>query len=292
MTFSRTTPRSNIPNSAVADALSFNPIGASKLLEAWSRLSSSTQSHNLIEDIAREANLFGEQLRGILEALTSIHLVKEEPFGLRLMLSSVEAEEKAAFLEGYAYARHSHKDANQVDITLSPPSRPSRLMEHLPRQGFAWAGLDDTKDNLVDLASRASKRLVIVSPFVDDSGLDWIANLFDTTASSVQRVLIVRAAEERVRSLLSQRRAYFSSNNSQLFSYAIPRTTKESLAIETFHAKVVLSDRDRAYIGSSNMNLASREISLECGVTLTGPCVRPVATLIETIISISERLQR
>lgn len=292
MTYAQSQHRSNIPNSVVADALAFNPMGASKLLEAWARLAPSTQSHDLIEDVAREAGMFGEQLRGILKALAAIKAVKEEANGIRLLWSPTEVEEKAAFLQGYAYARHSHKELNQIDITLSPPSRPSRLMDTLPRQGFAWAGLDDTKDNLIDLARRASKRLVIVSPFVDEAGLDWIGHLFDTTATEIQRVLIVRAADPRVRSLLARRKGYFESNGSQLFSYAIPRPAGEAIAIETFHAKVVLSDRDRAYIGSSNMNLASREISLECGVTLSGPCVRPVATLIETIISISERLQR
>jgi phosphatidylserine/phosphatidylglycerophosphate/cardiolipin synthase-like enzyme len=163
-------------------------------------------------------------------------------------------------------------------------------MERLPKQGFAWAGLHDTKDNLIDLASRAARQLVIISPFVDDPGLDWISHLFDTTAQAVQRVLVVRAAEERVKNLLSRRSAYFANNHSRVYSYAIPRTAQGTPTIETFHAKVVLADRDRAYIGSSNMNLASREISLECGVTLAGPCVRPVATLIDTILSISEQL--
>jgi hypothetical protein len=290
MTFGQSSKRSNITNAVVANALSFNPMGAAKLLGAWSRLPSGLQSHAVIEDIAREADLFGEQLRRIIAALAAIRALKEEPTGPHLLLSHSEAEEKAAFLEGYAYALHSHKDANHIDITLSPPSRPSRLMEHLPKQGFAWAGLHDTKDNLVDLASRASRRLVIVSPFVDDPGLDWIAHLFDTSAPPVQRVLVVRAAEERVKNLLSRRSAYFANNGSRLYSYAIPRSAHGFLAIETFHAKMVLADRDRAYIGSSNMNLASREISLECGVTLTGPCVRPVATLIDTILSISEHL--
>jgi hypothetical protein len=104
---------------------------------------------------------------------------------------------------------------------------------------------------------------------------------------TVQRVLVVRAAEQRVKNLLASRADYFRNNKSRVFSYAIPRESQGSLAIETFHAKIVLADRDRAYIGSSNMNLASREISMECGVTLTGPCVRPVATLIDTIVSIS-----
>jgi hypothetical protein len=279
--------RNHITNAIAADALAFNPLGGARLLKAWSRLLSEAQPYGVIEDIAREAELFGEPLRRLIAALLSIRAVQEEPAGLRLMLNSAEAQEKAFFLEGLAYARHKHKDANQIEITLSPPSRPSRLMERLPKQGFAWAGLHDTKDNLIDLASRAKKQLVIVSPFVDAPGLDWISHLFDTTEPSVQRVLVVRAAEQRVKNLLGSRAGYFRNNKSRVFSYAIPRESQGSLAIETFHAKIVLADRDRAYIGSSNMNLASREISMECGVTLTGPCVRPVATLIDIIVSIS-----
>ena len=291
MTFDAGARRGFISDSVAADSLSFNPLGAARILYALSKLPSKSHPNVVIDDIAREAGLFGEALRKLTASMASIGLVEADATGLRLALSVKDAEQKAAFLQGFAYARHQHRDANQVEITLSPPSRPSRLMELLPKQGFAWAGLHETKDNLIDLASRATGQLVIVSPFVDDAGLDWITQLFNTAPQDVKRILIVRATDARIKASLKQRTLFFESCKAKLYSYAIPRTGADAgLAIETFHAKIVLADRDKAYIGSSNMNLASREISMECGVTLWGPCVRPVATLIDTIISISPSL--
>lgn len=49
----------------------------------------------------------------------------------------------------------------QRDITLSPPASPSRLMDTLPKAGFSWARLFDTKDSLIELTSRAQRRFVM-----------------------------------------------------------------------------------------------------------------------------------
>jgi phosphatidylserine/phosphatidylglycerophosphate/cardiolipin synthase-like enzyme len=59
-------------------------------------------------------------------------------------------------------------------------------------------------------------------------------------------------------------------------------------AIETFHAKILLADDNKAYIGSANMTRWSRDFSLECGVIIRGPGIKPVATLVEAMMKISE----
>jgi len=76
-----------------------------------------------------------------------------------------------------------------------------------------------------------------------------------------------------------------------VLSYAVAHDpTVRAPAIETFHAKILLADNDQAYIGSANMNRWSRDVSMECGVIISGPCVRPVATLIEAIMAIAQPL--
>ena len=155
-----------------ADSLGFNALGAATILLALSNLPPESHPGVVLDDIAKEAGIFGETLRKITETMVSIGLLEVNASGLRLIVSATEAQQKAAFLEGFAYAQHQQRDLNQVEITLSPPSRPSRLMGLLPKQGFAWAGLHETKDNLIDLASRSTDRLVILSPFIDDAGLD------------------------------------------------------------------------------------------------------------------------
>ena len=60
--------------------------------------------------------------------------------------------------------------------------------------------------------------------------------------------------------------------------------------VETFHAKILLADDDKAYIGSANMTRWSRDFSMERGVILRGPSVRPVATLVDAVLGVSEQL--
>jgi len=163
-------------------------------------------------------------------------------------------------------------------------------MQVLPNQGFAWARLYDTKDSLIELAGRAQHRFVVVSPFVDDQGLDWINLLFQATArNSIDRMLIVRGRDDAEREALRAHRVALASWKTQILTYAIVHDPGLRIpAIETFHAKILLADDDKAYVGSANMTRWSRDFSMECGVILGGPCVRPIATLVDALTSIAE----
>ena len=162
-------------------------------------------------------------------------------------------------------------------------------MEVLPTQGFSWTRLYNTKDSLIELASQADQRLVIVSPFLDGEGLDWIGQLFESTGKkSIKRTLIVRGRDETETETLAKHSADLAARNVDLLTYAISHAPSlRSPAIETFHAKILLADVDKAYVGSANMTRWSRDFSMECGVIIRGPSVRPLATLVDAMIKIS-----
>jgi hypothetical protein len=103
----------------------------------------------------------------------SVGLVRSEAEAIRLAVHSDEAYAHAAVLRGVAHAQYRRRDANSVEVTLSAPAKPSRLMEVLPKQHFSWARLYDTRDSLIELASRARRRLTIASPFLDRYRNDW-----------------------------------------------------------------------------------------------------------------------
>lgn len=233
-----------------------------------------------------------ERLDSIIQPMTAAGLLSMSQNGITLAVSKSEGLLHAAVLRGVAYAQYRHRDSNQIDITLSPPAHPSRLMEILPKQGFAWARLYDTKDSLLELASQAQRRLVIVSPFLDSEGLQWIGQLFETTAGQpIDRILVVRGRDRVEVETLSSRQSQLSSLHIKFLSYAITHDhALRSPAVETFHAKILLTDSDKAYIGSANMTRWSRDFSMECGVILKGPSVRPVATLVEAILKVSQEL--
>lgn len=268
----------------------FDLLGASRLFDAFAFFANPQLSAEMIGDMARDAGISAERTRRLVDAFVDIRVLERSAGLFSRRVSQLEAKEGSIFLRGAANAVFEFRDSNTVEIVLSPPLQPSRLMEVLPKKKFGWARLHNTRDSLIGLASTARRRLVILSPFLDDVGMNWVEEVFAAPSPEVARILIVRATDAPTRELLDSRRSEHASNHIGVYRYAISHdpNTRDT-KIETFHAKVVLCDSDAAYIGSSNMNRASKELSLECGVHIAGPCVRPVATLVDSILSISER---
>jgi phosphatidylserine/phosphatidylglycerophosphate/cardiolipin synthase-like enzyme len=278
----------SIPEEAIVDAVLLDPLAAAALLLHLANSNALSMRTALLDDVARGQNITSQKLDSILTGLLETGLLSRMQDALSLTVSQDEALRYAAVLRGVAYSRYRHRDSNQIEITLSPPAHPSRLMEILPKQGFSWTGLYNTKDSLIELASQAERRLVIVSPFLDREGLEWIGQLFDTTAQkSIKRTMIVRGRDQTETDLFAEHGSQLAAKAVDILSYAISHDPAlRNPAIETFHAKILLADDDKAYIGSANMTRWSRDFSLECGVILRGPCVKPVACLVEAMIRI------
>lgn len=280
----------NVPEEAVLDAVLFDPHGAASVLHQLACTDASPVRSALLNDICKNGNHAPQRFRELLDALIAAGVLDRDDGGVRLLVSREDAVRHAAVLRGAAYARYRHRDANQVEITLSPPAHPSRLMEVLPKAGFSWAGLYHTSDSLAELASQARRRFIIASPFVDSEGLDWIESLFDASGSGpLERTIIVRGRDATSTEALRERVEHLKARGIIVLKYDIEHDRAvRQLGYESFHAKVLLADTDKAYIGSSNMNRSSRDHSMECGVVVRGPGAKPVAALIDAIISIAQ----
>lgn len=279
----------SIPEEAIVDAVFSDALVAATLLVHLANRDSLSIRAGLLADIAREQNITSQKFETVLEALIEAGLLSQVRDGITLTVSKNDALRHAAVLRGVAYARYRQREANQVEITLSPPAHPSRLMEMLPTQGFSWTRLYDTKDSLIELASQTERRLVIISPFLDKEGIEWIGQLFETTAKkSIKRIMILRGRDQTEADVLTKHSSQLADWGVDILTYAISHDPAfRSPAIETFHAKILLADSDKAYVGSANMTRWSRDFSMECGVILRGPSVKPVATLVEAMIKIS-----
>lgn len=188
-----------------------------------------------------------------------------------------------SMLRGVAHGKRLHRDANEVEIVLSPPAKPSQLMAILPNFGPAWATLENTQDSLIALASKASRRFVILSPFIDTDGIEWIGTLFAATSPGVVKTLIVRGEKqiEELRAASGQVRQW----DAAIRTFSVSRDGHSGFN-ETFHAKILLADSSSAYIGSANMNRASRATSLECGTVVSGPAVRAISSLVDAMCTL------
>lgn len=280
----------DVPEDAVLDAVFFDPQGAASILHQLAQIEAASIRPGLLDDICQKAGIEPQRFARLLSALCGAGITIRYGDSIGLSVARDDALRHASVLRGAAYARHRHRDSNELEITLTPPAHPSRLMEVLPKGGFSWAGLHHTTDSLAELASQARRRFVIASPFVDNEGLDWIESLFDATpARPLVRTLIVRARDETSVTALSERAQRLRARGVSVLKYDIEHDRSlRQLGYESFHAKILLADDDKAYVGSSNMNRYSRDHSLECGVVVRGPGARPISALVDAIISISE----
>lgn len=169
-------------------------------------------------------------------------------------------------------------------VTLpQAPSKFETVLKLVAPEGAP--ALTATTDAFLHLARRSKTRLVIITPFIDLPGILWATALFQVSTAP-QCVLVVRN-----RFQLDQFPAELSELarlNVSILEYRIyhPVGTR-SKPIETFHAKIVMSDGSAAYVGSANLVESSQEIALECGFIIEGPAVAQVADVVEAILRVA-----
>jgi len=223
----------------------------------------------------------------ILRAMAAAGLVTE--VGSGLWISSVGEQEMmnlALQLAGAANFQRVHKDKDEVQVVLTLPEEPSRLCEVLPEQGPYCAKLGATDSVFTRIAREARFRLVIVTPFVDRVGAEWIASMFRLTdGKPVDRILILRDYHSAKASLTGIA-GELDRLQVRIFDYYI-RHEGRRLPFETFHAKFVLGDDTQAYIGSANMLASSLEVALEVGVLVNGQSVQDIKRLVDSMLAVA-----
>lgn len=159
-------------------------------------------------------------------------------------------------------------------LVVTMRATPSRLAEALTGHSWDIPWIAGTDEAFFHLAERALRRLVVMSPYLDNRGLTWVNDLFEHTLA-VEKVLICRDYAKML-GLARPGIDRLMACGAQIFEYRIlhagdvGRQTLE----ETFHSKVVLADGVAAYVGSANMLTSSLETSLECGILVEGSTAR------------------
>lgn len=127
-----------------------------------------------------------------------------------------------------------------------------------------------------------------MTPFFDGKGAAWLKELLALVVPGVERVLVLRSLEDSTRkdypAGFDHLAPWLQSEGVKVFNYSLSRPAGGR---ETFHAKAVLCDRTSAYLGSSNLNTASLEHSMEMGVLLRGRAAAGVANVVDAVLSAS-----
>lgn len=181
---------------------------------------------------------------------------------------------------------------SEVEVVLTPPKAPNKLEPAIRKLGPFSGLIQDTGEIFEHLAREARHSLVVMTPFLDEAGARLLLRLFSAATEGVEKKLILR--------FLSQGKDYgkypsgfpliqgeLDAMGVDIYDYAVKRDQGDWL--ETFHAKAILADDRKAYIGSSNFNQFSLENSMEMGVMISGEPVRLVAKIMDSIQSFSPR---
>jgi len=231
----------------------------------------------------------GEALE-FLKAACSLGLVEQiSELSWRVTQASVLAELAPMLQAVHFYCSAIHQDADTVDVVLTKPPNPSRLAMTLEGMLLGTWGLLDTREVLPSIAENAAERFVVMTPFLDDVGGEILLALFKHVRPSVRKQLILRAtAEGALPPGYIAHAGPLDRLGVETFNFRLEKA--EASGMETFHAKVVLADNTKAYVGSSNMNKWSFQYSLELGLLVSGKAASRISHVIDAVTKISTRL--
>lgn len=207
-------------------------------------------------------------------------------------LNREEAKRLATLLRGADHYRRLRTDAPSFELAVTMPMLPSHLNGLLPSTSGRPGGYLSTKQAFTRIAAAAQERLVIMVPFINHHGFDWMQSVFRTAGSRTDRILIVRNAEDYFVEFSLHQSDWLRELGISIYDYHLdhPPDSGRALPMETFHAKILLADDCLAYVGSANMLGSGDGTSLEAGFLVDGKAANHVARLVDGVLSVARSL--
>lgn len=207
-------------------------------------------------------------------------------------LSEGELRRLAELLRGAEHYRRLRLDTQSVELTVTMPMPPSSLEPQLGSSPGRPGGYLPTSEAFLRVALAARHRLVVLTPFLDGRGFGWLKTIVEAARPDVEKVVVLRDADRYVVDLGVHHAAWLRTTGVSVRDYHLPIAFDlgRPLAIETFHAKILIADDSLAYVGSANMLGSGDGTSLEAGVLIDGRAAAQVARLVEAILRIARQL--
>lgn len=207
-------------------------------------------------------------------------------------LNHTELVRLSTLLRGAEHFRRLRTDAPNLELAVTLPMAPSTLEQHLPGSPGRPGGYIDTPTAFLRVASAAQKRFVVLSPFVNRTGFDWLRSVMSSVSGHAQKILVLRDVSHYAVDLAVHHRDWLRALGVSVLDYNFshPVEAGRPLPIETFHAKIVLADDSLAYIGSANFLGSGSGTSLEAGVLVDGRAAGQVARLVDGILRVAHQI--
>lgn len=141
---------------------------------------------------------------------------------------------------------------------------------------------------LLNLCRESEESLVLVSPYLEVSGMDWLfPGLEGALERGVDLTLVSRELNDGEPNFRAIERlvavAEECDGELTVYDYYQPRSDSDK-PLYTLHSKVLLADGSTAYVGSANFTKYGFSENLEVGVVLQGSKVNQLADLLSHVI--------
>ena len=203
-----------------------------------------------------------------------------------------ELQRLAQVLSGADHFRRMRLNPEAIELAVTMPLLPSYLEKELAATLGRPGGFLTTSTAFTRLAQAASRRLVVMTPFIDAGGFRWLRRLFEATPADCQKIVVLRDTDRYMVELGVQHADWLRALQVSVRDYHLSHGVEagRALPIETFHAKLVVADDTLAYVGSANLLYSSEGLSLETGLLVEGSAAIQVARLVDGVLRVARSL--
>jgi hypothetical protein len=210
----------------------------------------------------------------------------------RCEYAPAELQRVAHVLSGADHFRRMRLNPAAIELAVTMPLVPSYLEKELAAALGRPGGFLTTSTAFAQLAQAASRRLVVMTPFIDAGGFQWLRRVFEATRADCQKIVVLRNTDQYTVELGVQHADWLRALQVSVRDYHLSHaaTAGRALPIETFHAKLIVADDTLAYVGSANLLNSSEGLSLETGLLVEGAAAAQVARLVEAVLRVARSL--
>jgi hypothetical protein len=195
-------------------------------------------------------------------------------------------------LTGADHFRRMRLNPAVTELAITMPLEPSFLEKELATRLGRPDGFLSTEAAFARLAQASTRRLVVMTPFIDAAGFRWLRRIFETAPLECRKILILRNADRYAVELGVEHGDWLRGLQVSVHDYHLSHdaASGRQLPIETFHAKLVVADETLAYVGSANLLSSSEGLCLETGFLVEGAAASDVARLVDAVLRVARAL--
>lgn len=111
-------------------------------------------------------------------------------------LATSELRRLANLLRGAEHYRRLRRDPARIELAVTMPIAPSYLEAELPLLSSRPGGYISTSEAFLRVSQAATSRLVVMTPFINQRGFQWLRSVLETAQRSVKKIVVLRDIDQ------------------------------------------------------------------------------------------------